>query len=422
MRERTTWNRTQIKQAAQNKTADPYTMNQDHVNQQPKADDYVTGTPSDFAEDVNKENRWEAEYSGGAVKRDEIGMPEKRPETYNHPEKTASEAVLMKKAELTVKVARMMLPKTASEAAVEDQAYGLMYLPDAELINTFDRLANEGEFPGGQFPATAQEQTPPPPPPAQQAADPQAPVGSANLEAMVQTMVQQAMKQQSCNQQACKQATDDADKKQSQDEPKKDEPKEQQAKQAADLEAMVQSMVQNALKQQAQGQPQQPAQDQTQQAQQVAPPAQPAPQQQQAQPQEQGLVSDDQLLDNMLMGDPMMDDMGMGIEMEAPSMDTGDVVLGPEDDVLRTLFANQETQDAEQAQQAQEGGQDKQEKQAGMARTASTRTVGTRPTQGVSRVGGAAAAAPAGGNAEVNKLSALWPTAPDVREAFGINK
>jgi hypothetical protein len=409
MRERTTWNRDMIRQAASNKTADPYTMNQDHVNQQPKADGYVTGTPSDFAEDVNKENRWETEYSGGAVKRDEIGMPEKRPETYNHPEKTASEAVLLKKAELTVKVARMMLPKSASEDMVTDQAYALMYMPDAELINTFDRLANEGEFPGGQFP-TAQGQP-------QQVAQPQGqqPVAEQGLEAMVQSLVQQALKQQACGQTGCqKQAAEDEKKQAEQDEKKQaeqDEKKQQEAKQASQpqissdqIAQLVQQAVQQALAQQGQPAPQQA---------QIQPPAQVEPTAGQ---------DDTAMLDAMLMDvdqAPIMDDMG--IEMETPMMDTGDVVLGPEDDVLRTLFANQETEDAEKAQQAQEGGQQDQGQKQGMTRTASTRTVGTRPTQGVSRVGGAAAPAAANGG-EVNKLAALWPSAPDVREAFGISK
>jgi hypothetical protein len=132
MRERTTWNRDQIKQAAMSRQADPYTMNQDH--KQPAADAYVTGTPSDFAEDVTSPNRWEAEYKGGQVDRNEIGMPEMRADTFNHAEKTASHDLLLKKADLTVQVARLMLPKTASETAIEDQAYGLMYLPDAELV------------------------------------------------------------------------------------------------------------------------------------------------------------------------------------------------------------------------------------------------------------------------------------------------
>lgn len=404
MRERTTWNRTQIRQAAVNKKADPYTMNQDHVQQQPEADDYVIGGPSDFAEDVNKENRWETEYSGGAVKRDEIGMPEKRPETYNHPEKTASEAVLLKKAELTVKVARMMLPKTATEAAVEDQAYGLMYMPDAELIHTFDRLANQDEVPVAQEPPAQQA------PVAQQPPAQQAPVAQGqDLQAMVQQMVQQAMQQQACGNMACGKQAQEQEKKQGEDEPKPAQ-QEKKAEQQMFSQEQIQQMIQQAV-QQAQAQQQAPQAPQAQQQAPQAPVAEQPP-----------VQSDDALLDNMLMdGGPVMDDMGMGIEMEAPTMDTGDVVLGPEDDVLRSLFANQETQDAEQAKAQQEGGEQAQQKQANI-RTASTRTVGTRPTQGVSRVGGGAAApAPAAGG-EINKLSALWPSAPDVSEAFGINK
>ena len=85
MRERTTWNRDSVKQAATQRQADPYAMNQDHLSQQPKADKYVTGDPSTFAEDVTQPNTWDVEYANGQTKRDEIGMPEKRPETYTHP-------------------------------------------------------------------------------------------------------------------------------------------------------------------------------------------------------------------------------------------------------------------------------------------------------------------------------------------------
>lgn len=148
MRVRTTWNEAEIaKRASMPKQADPYLMNQDHVKQQPKADDYVIGGPSEFAEDVNKENRWETEYKGGEVARNEIGMPEMRPETYNHPEKTAAldEALLIKKADLTVRVARMMLGSKATEASVEDQALALMYVPDQSLIETYARLAADDQ-------------------------------------------------------------------------------------------------------------------------------------------------------------------------------------------------------------------------------------------------------------------------------------
>ena len=139
--------------------------------------------------------------------------------------------------------------------------------------------------------------------------------------------------------------------------------------------------------------------------------------QQQAPAQQQQQQADDLLLDDML-GPPQGGMNEMDIEMESPTMDTGEIVLSASDDeVLKTLFATQESQDAEQAQQ-QQG----QQKQAGMSRTASanpsTRTIGTRPTSGVSKVGGAQSPN-APGSAE-SQLSNLWASAPDVREAFGI--
>jgi len=141
-RERSTWNVNAIAKRAGMKVADPYLMNKDHVNQQPSADQYVIGGPSDFAEDIHPSNgTWEAEYAGGQVKRNEIGMPEMRSDTFNHPEKTASEEVITKKAALCVAIARRILPKTASAAELEDQSYSFMYLPDAEVMATYTRLA-----------------------------------------------------------------------------------------------------------------------------------------------------------------------------------------------------------------------------------------------------------------------------------------
>src|SRR4051812_46625455 len=95
MRERTTWNREAIAKfaaAISKKAEDPRAMNQDHLKEQPSADKYVTGGPSEFGEDVHPSTgTWKAEYSGGEVKRDEIGMPEVRKDTFNHPEKTAQD-------------------------------------------------------------------------------------------------------------------------------------------------------------------------------------------------------------------------------------------------------------------------------------------------------------------------------------------
>jgi len=121
-------------------------MNQDHLQQQPAADEYVTGGPSEFAEDVHPSaGTWKAEYSGGEVSRNEIGMPEMRRDTFNHPEKTAAmdDETILKKANLCTKIATKMLGKTASDQMVEDQALALMEMPDASLIETANRLAKK---------------------------------------------------------------------------------------------------------------------------------------------------------------------------------------------------------------------------------------------------------------------------------------
>jgi hypothetical protein len=108
----------------------------------------------------------------------------------------------------------------------------------------------------------------------------------------------------------------------------------------------------------------------------------------------------------MLAQDDQIIDDG-GIQMDQSQMDVGMDDLGPEDEVLRTLFAqddDQQAQDQDQVQQKQ-------------ARTASTRTVGTRPTAGVSKIGGTGGST---GGTVIDNLSSLWQSAPDVRDAFGI--
>lgn len=437
-RERTTWNRDEIKRtAAMPKQADPYLMNQDHVSKNPPADKYMNGNPSTWAEDVHSPNEWEKEYSGGATKRDEIGLPDFRPETFTHSEKTASEALLVKKADLAVKVARLFLPK-ASEAVVEDQAVALMNLPDSELIDTFQRLAQDEQGQQGQGEqqkqqAGQQEQVQEQAPaqqqqqaqqeqvqePAQQQAGLQQQSAmqqcmeaaqrgdEQGMQAAVQQMVQEAMQQGAPSQQ--QQAPVMASKKKANQGQEQGQGQgEQQKQQAAapvamDQQAMasqIQSMVQQAVQQMM---AQQGQQDQGQQA-------PPADMQQEA--------GDDQLLDDMLAPQTASaagDMSGMGdIQLEPSPMDVGEVQLTADDDVLKTLFATQETQDAEEAQQSQG-----QQHQASV-RTASTRTVGTRPSAGVSKVGGASAATSKTAGNEVDKLTNLWSSAPDVREHFGI--
>ena len=438
MRERTTWNRNEIQRtAAMGKKADPYLMNQDHVSQNPRADKYMNGTPSSWAEDVHTPNEWEKEYSGGATKRNEIGEPDFRSETFSHPEKTASTHLLVKKADLCVKVARQMLGLKVAEQVVEDQAVALMALPDSDLIETFQRLAQDEQgqgqeqaAPPAQQQAAQQDQGGGEQEPAQQQTQQASSYQQAAQQCMqamqqgdqqgmmaaMQQMVQEAMKQQQGSQadfpggqwgknNPVASAKKKADQVQDQGgQAQQEPPVQQQAAQQMDMQA-VQQMIQQAVQQQMQQQAQggQPQQEQ-------------APVQEQMQQEQVVQANDDALLDQMLAPAPGAEAASSigDIELEPPQMDTGEVQLGPDDDVLKTLFATQETQDAEKAQQLQ--GQDKQASVVAPA----PRTVGTRPTQGVSKVGGTSAPAVKTAGSDIDKLSNLWSSAPDVREHFGL--
>jgi hypothetical protein len=468
-RERSTWNINNIAKQAGLKVADPYTMNQDHP--QPAADAYVTGDPSTFAEDIHPAaGTWEAEYSGGQVKRNEIGMPEMRNDTFNHPEKTASDEVLVKKAAVCVALARSVLPKTASPMDIEEQSISFMHLPDEELMSTFTRLAaKQDQQQEQQVQAAQQDQQQEQQVQAAQQ-DQQQQQGQQQVQAAKQDQQQeqqqqvQAAKQDQQGQQQEQQvqasqnftdprhtsvrallAQDQQDQGQQAQQEQKQAGQEQQAQMQQQLAQMIQQAQQQLENLQAQaqqqqvqqvqappaqqqggqqaGQQQQQAQMQQQgQAQQVAQAVQQAIQQGQdpvaaaaqcmAQYQQQG--NDGELIDQMLAQQQTQQPMAnMDIELDTPTMDVGEVQLGPEDDMLMQLFANEE---AQQAQQAQDGGQ-QQQKQAHAVRTASMRTVGTVPSQGVSRIGGTSTAKVASGG---DQLSSLWSSAPDVRDAFGI--
>ena len=473
-RERSTWNINNIAKEAGLKVADPYTMNQDHVRQQPAADAYVIGDPSTFAEDIHPAaGTWDAEYSGGQVKRNEIGMPEMRNDTFNHPEKTASEEVLVKKAAVCVALARSVLPKTASSMDIEEQSISFMHLPDEELMSTFTRLAAKQDQQQEQQVQAAQQAQQDQ---GQQEQQKQAQQEQGQQQQEQQKQAQQTQQEQGQQQQEQKQAAQqdqqqeqqeqqvqasqnfsdprhtsvrallaqDQQGQQAQQQEQKQAGQEQQAQMQQQLAQMIQQAQQQLDKLQAQqvqappaqqqggqqaGQQQQQAQMQQQsQAQQVAQAVQQAIQNgqdpvaaaaacmgqaQQGQAQQQG--SDGELIDQMLAQQQQVQPMAnMDIELDTPTMDVGEVQLGPEDDMLMQLFANAET---EQAQQAQDGGQ-QQQKQAHAVRTASMRTVGTVPSQGVSRIGGTSTAKVASSGGD--QLSSLWSSAPDVRDAFGI--
>ena len=434
-RPRTTWNKDEIKTAAMSKQADPYLMNQDHVSKNPPAAKYMNGDPSSWAEDVHEPNEWDAEYSGGTTKRNEIGEPEFRSETFNHAEKTASVALLVKKADLAVKTARLFLPRSV-EASVEDQAVALMSLPDHDLIETFQRLAQDQDAQEGQKDqkqqasqqddqgqkdqkqqasqqdqggqekdqqkqqASQEQGQQDQGQQKQQAGMQQQSAMDQCMEAMqqgdqqkaqaaVQKMVQEAMQQHQQKMAASKKAQE-----QGQEKDQQKQPAGMQQQSAEQMKQQIQSMVQQAVEQQMQGSSMQ---------------------------DNMPMTADDQMLDDMLAPqaneEPMMED----IEMETSPMDMGEVEMGPEDEVLKSIFANQESDDAEQAEQHQQASQQQdqqgQQKQAAV-RTASTRTVGTKPTNGVGRVGGTGSKTASSGKAD--QLSSLWATAPDVRDVFGL--
>lgn len=444
-RERSTWNVNTIAKRAGLKVADPYLMNQDHVNQQPAADAYTIGGPSDFAEDVHPSNTtWEAEYAGGQVKRNEIGMPEMRSDTFNHPEKTASAEVITKKAALCVAIARKILPKTASSAEIEDQSYSFMYLPDAEVMSTYTRLAAEQEQ---QEQEQAQQEVQASQQGQQDQQGQQVQAGQIPPQFLenVKKKKEEAEEKDDDKKEAAQQdqgQQDQGQQKQAQQDQGQQDQGQAQQKQAETIHQGMQQQIAQLL-QQAQQLQQQLAQSQQQQVAQVQQPVAQMQQQSQAQQVAQAVQQaiqsgqDPVAAAQQCMGqsqqqatseiDLMLAEQGqieptadMDIQLDTPSMDTGEIQMSPgEDDTLRQLFANNpEYKNAQEAagQEPEDQGQ-AQQKQAHVVRTASMRTVGTRPTAGVSQIGGVSSNA---GAASGRDLSSIWNSAPDVRGAFGM--
>lgn len=408
MRERTTWTQDSIAKAASKlKVAeDPRAMNQDHLSQQPSHDKYNIGDSSDFGEDVHPSGgTWKAEYSGGEVKRNEIGMPEMRGDTFNHPEKTASldKTALLKKSNLCVRIARAMLPKSASESVVEDQALAFMHLSDSDLVATSNRLAGQQDDEDEDEDEGQDKQAKGLPP--------------EFLENIKEKKEESKDKKDDDKGQQSKEASDD-------EEDEEDEGKsQQQSKEAAALKSATEQMQQMAAQmqqmmaqmQQMQGQQQgQPAQLGQQQSQQLD---------QQLSGQQDPMVSEDQLLDQMLqdqLGDQIFASEEPEIQLDGLGMDVGEAVFAAgEQETLQGLFSEgSEYQNALQAAQIQGTHVPQQHFSpvAHGARTASTRTVGTIPSQGVSKLGGAGSGTPEAN--EVNRLSSLWQTAPNVSDIF----
>ena len=128
MRQRLSWNLDKV--AEQMKKADPYTMNQEHANN--PVEKYHTGDPDAWAETPNMKTPWKGEG------RDETGHPA--------PAKEAVKAARMleDKALKCITIAQRMLPG-AIDAAIEEQATDLMYLPERSIMATLQRQAELAE-------------------------------------------------------------------------------------------------------------------------------------------------------------------------------------------------------------------------------------------------------------------------------------
>lgn len=470
MRERTTWDRTKIANQLKKIAEDPRAMNQDHLEQQPAADAYDIGGPSEFAEDVHPpDGSWKAEQgSDGNTERNEIGQPEFRSETFTA---SLSPEEVQKKAHLCTKVARVMLPKTASEQAIEDQAVALMDLPTPSLQDTLTRLAsdddadddNEGQDKeAGEVPPQFKENIEKMKEKAKDKADEGDDKGQDKGQDKEAAQQQQAQGQddkqgqdqeEGQDKEAGQQQTQGQDDKQSQDQ---EEGQDKEASKSADdddEDEEVQEMVKEAatqllaipegeartaamkavaspifhikkkkraeMDQQAMQQLMGQVQDMVQQAcQNMA--------QQQQQGQEQLMGQDDQqLIDQMLSDDYGQQQQQMqvlaesDIQMDTPNMDVGDASLTADDAVLSQIFASgSEVIQAMEANNIQGLPNPVTASQAPaqtMSRTAS-RQVGTQPSAGVSKLGGATA--PSQGSDDVNNLSSLWKTDPDVSGVF----
>jgi hypothetical protein len=152
MRQRTTWKQDTHRNAATLRKADPYTMNQNHP--QPTADQYMNGSPSEWAEDVNTNSSVALEYENGHVKRNEINMAEFRDDTFTGAgsgpwgkggkydnARLSSEQMnaAHQKAQACQRIASSLL-KTDNKEMIEKTAIDLMGLPIKSIASTIKRL------------------------------------------------------------------------------------------------------------------------------------------------------------------------------------------------------------------------------------------------------------------------------------------
>ena len=124
------------KVAKEEKVEDAYSQNNpDHAKNDPKEDQYVIGTPSDFAEDVNKDNLWKDD--------DRVGTGHsKLVDKKAAAEAIASAREMEMKAVKCIIASQRMLPGAPDEL-IEKQASVLLSLP-GEGIDEI--LSNQQNF------------------------------------------------------------------------------------------------------------------------------------------------------------------------------------------------------------------------------------------------------------------------------------
>jgi hypothetical protein len=138
------------REAATVRTADPYTMNQEHP--QPSPVEYESGDPDSWAETpANSDPHVKKEYEGDHVKRDDVGFGEFRDDTWKHKDSdvwggkgkydnaSSARAAAERKASAAERVARVLL-RSDNEKLIEAQAIDLMALPGPALASTLQRL------------------------------------------------------------------------------------------------------------------------------------------------------------------------------------------------------------------------------------------------------------------------------------------
>jgi hypothetical protein len=187
MRTRSTWQgngAATSRQAATQRQADIYKMNQEHPD--PKPTDYESGDPDSWAESWHGYGDVEAEYEGGHVKRNELNFAEFRDNTFKHKDSdnwhsgkgtydnvkpdgtgtfsgntsgksqgekagrtyeaagrpaTAADprAMAEQKAKAVERITRAML-RTSNDKIVEEVAMGFMGMPDRVVVSTLRAL------------------------------------------------------------------------------------------------------------------------------------------------------------------------------------------------------------------------------------------------------------------------------------------